>query len=383
MKKENMKNTACTVALFLFISSIVLISQAKAVDSVMTEGPEVIFISPGPSDDIFFSRMETFMKAAAEDLGIKLEVLYCQRNYVTTFNVINRLKKRKHLPHYLVLINENGMGRMILPWASDSGIKVILINEGIPDSERSFFGHPGTRFENWFCEFIPDDLEAGRLLADELISARVKQGDRDIRLAGLCGTAKTTSSDLRTRGLYQAAAAYPEVHILQVVPAFWDIERAATVTKGLLSRYPSLDIVWAASDGMGYGAARTLKQEGKSPGSDILTGGIDWTDFSFDMVKKGFFTATVGGHFMDGGWALVMIFDHFHGYSGPFPARSHFSVINRENIDRFACFFRTNAWNRIDFRCFSKTLNPTLDSYDFSLRAVLGQLHQEGCKDAR
>ncbi len=341
------------------------------------QGPSVIFISPGYKDDIFFYRMESFMRAAADDLGISLEILYGRRNYVTTYNVVRQLLSRKQLPDYLILINENDMGRMILPGLSGRGIRIILINEGIPERDRTFFGRPGEKYPDWFAQFLPDDLQAGRLLADELIRKRVEQGHRKINIAGLSGTAKATSSDLRVKGLYKTALLYPEVNVLQVVPAFWDIDRASKVTRGLLSRYDHLDIIWAASDGMALGAARAMREAGKRPGKDILTGGIDWTDFSFSMVKKGTFTATVGGHFMDGGWAMVMIYDDFNGYKGPFPEKSSFALINRENINRFASFFHCNKWDKIDFRHFSMTLNPKLHHYDFSFKAVMKELEAD------
>ena len=337
-------------------------------------GPSAIFISPGYRDDIFFSRMESFMKAAAHDLGIDLRILYGQRNYATTFKVVNQVLNRAKLPDYLVLVNENDMGRMLLPGLSGRSTRIILINEGIPQKDRESFGRPGEKYPQWFAEFLPDDLQAGRLLADELIRTRLKQGDKKINIVGLSGTAKTTSSDLRVQGLYQAASNYPEVNVLQVVPAYWDINRASKVTRGLLSRYSNVDIVWAASDGMAMGAARAIRQQGSKPGKDILIGGIDWIDISFSMVKTGTFTATVGGHFMDGGWAMVMIYDDYNGYKGPWPEKSSFAIINRENIDEFFPFFKCNSWESIDFRNFSMILNPKQRRYDFSLIAVLKEL---------
>ncbi len=361
----------------LFITCCLLIPVTGfSSESEIPPGPSVLFISPGNRDDIFFSRMESFMEAAAKDLNIDLEVLYGERNYATTIHVVNQVLSRKKLPQYLVLVNENDMGRLLLPGLSGRGVRIILINEGIAAKDSATFGRPGQKYRNWFAEFLPDDLHAGYLLADELIRARLKQGDKDINIVGLSGTVKTTSSSLRVKGLDKAANRYRQVKILQVVPAFYDIERAEHVTTGLLARYRNTDIVWAASDGMAVGAALAMRENGKKPGTDCLTGGIDWTNLSFDMVTTGTFTATVGGHFMDGAWALVMIYDDYNGYKGPFPKRSYFAVINRENIHRFYPFFMDNQWDDIDFRHFSMILNPDQKQYDFSFSAVLEQLNK-------
>jgi ABC-type sugar transport system substrate-binding protein len=320
--------------------------------------------------------MQTFMEDSAANLGIELETVYGKRNYVTSHHLASKIFNRSPRPDYLILINENDLGRALLPQADRLGIRTILINEGIPERERKFFGQPGERFRNWFCEFTPDDRQAGRLLASELIRVRRLQGDPKINIVGLSGTVKTTSSALRVEGLRDAVANHSGVKIRQVVPAYWDIDQAAKITAGLLKRYPETDIVWAASDGMAYGAVRALQAAGLHPGKDILTGGIDWTEFSFTEIKKGTFTATVGGHFMDGGWALVMIYDDYHHNLKAFSGKSHFSLINQRNLAAFQPFFSSNNWAGIDFKSFSHTLNPTLRHYDFSFAAVLKQLNQ-------
>ena len=35
--------------------------------------------------------------------------------------------------------------------------------------------------------------------------------------------------------------------------------------------------------------------------------------FAFEKVEQGVFTVSLGGHFMDGAWALTMIHDLHHG----------------------------------------------------------------------
>ncbi len=92
------------------------------------------------------------------------------------------------------------------------------------------------------------------------------------------------------------------------------------------------------------------------------------------MVQSGEFTATVGGHFMDGAWALIMIYDDYHQHLKTCPSKSAFAAVTRENIAEFRAFFSNDSWNEVDFRKFSMTLNPGLRQYDFSIRAMLDTL---------
>ena len=92
------------------------------------------------------------------------------------------------------------------------------------------------------------------------------------------------------------------------------------------------------------------------------------------MVEDGDFTVTVGGYFVDGAWGLVMLYDLIHGVEVPRFSTSHFSLITPKNVGRYRKHFGNNNWSRIDFKKFSKHLNPKLKKYDFGLKAVLEQV---------
>ena len=61
---------------------------------------------------------------------------------------------------------------------------------------------------------------------------------------------------------------------------------------------------------MALGAMEGVVAAGKSPGKDVFIGGLNWDPPALDKVKDGALVTTVGGHFMIGGWALVLLYDY-------------------------------------------------------------------------
>jgi ABC-type sugar transport system substrate-binding protein len=335
----------------------------------------VAFLNPADGDDPFFASMVAFMRRAAADLHIELAVIDCHRQASTMREKARALVASAEPPEYLLLVNEEGLAVEVLPAASARGIKVLILNEGLMVPDRQALGSPGERHTGWLGELMPDDRRAGFLLAQALFAAASEGGRRVPRRAGrlvACGLGGsfTSSSLLRINGLRQAVAEDGGVELCAVVPANWEKQRAADETAKLLDLHPELGVVWAASDQMALGAAEALAARGRVPGRDVVLGGIDWAPFAFEQVRRGTFVATVGGHFMDGAWALVLLHDYHRLPSrGPISEKSQLAVVTRENVDAYERLFAPGL--ATDFARFSRVLHPEQDAYRFSVDAVL------------
>jgi len=180
------------------------------VSATANNEPSVVFLNPGAKGDVFFELMTSFMQSAADDLRIKLEVIYCDRNHIKLRNEGIELLKRTVLPEYVLLINEKNAIADLLPDADAKGIKIFLFNEGILPEERSIHGSPETVYKNWFAEYLPDDFQAGYLLAKTLIDKALQLGMVDhkgiLSIAGISGSFRTGSSSLRVQGLKKAVS---------------------------------------------------------------------------------------------------------------------------------------------------------------------------------
>lgn len=344
------------------------------------QGTSVTFLNPGGKDDAFFGMMTEFMQAAAEDLGFSLEVIYCDRDHLKMDEEGRKLLQRKKLPEYLILINEKNSAVSIMLEASALGIKVALINEGLQGEDVKALGGPGERVANWVLEMLPDDEQAGYMLARTLLDTARSRGLIDeggyVHLVGLAGTFQTGSSTSRVQGLRRAIRDDGRAILHQVVPAYWEEEKAKQLTPQLLSRYPETQVVWAASDLMAIGAYKGTKSRATST-HPVIYGGIDWAEVVLPFVADDKLAATVGGHFMDGAWALVVLYDLHNGYSLENPRYlTEFSLITEDNAIEFLRYFGRHDWNVVDFRRFSKAFNKNMTHYRFGLKPVMEQLRQ-------
>lgn len=359
---------------FALLAAVVLV--VPALGHAETK-PVVVFVSPGEEHDAFFGLMNDFMRAAAADLGFDLVTYYGHRNHVVIDENVKAIFKRNPLPDYIIGMNARGSGKALLDLAEKHGVKTVFVNQSFLGDQRKMMGHPGGIYKEWLFEYLPDDSHAGYILAKALIEKARARGLKDengkINVVGISGQPASSASILREKGLRRAIAEYPDVRLLQLSHAGWKRDKARDISKRILDRYPEIAVIWSASDLMGVGISDGIREFGKVPGRDVLTGGVDWAAFALDMVANNEFVCTVGGHFMDGAWAMVMLYDYMHGIKLPDESTSHFSLITSENVKAFRNRFGTGNWGQIDFREFSKHHNPKLKKYEFGLEGVLKQ----------
>ena len=149
---------------------------------------------------------------------------------------------------------------------------------------------------------------------------------------------------------------------------------ASQKTESLLRRYPNISVVWAASDFLSFGALEGAKKQAGESSERLVSGGIDWTNEGQQAVSNRNMTATVGGHFMEGGWALVLLHDYHHGKDFEKPLglqiKTKMSALDENNIGPYLQSFGTNDWSKINFKQFSRVYNPELKEYTFNLDNV-------------
>jgi len=346
--------------------------------AVAVEKPLVAFANPASKTDAFWELVTSFMQAAADDLGFELKVYYADRNHVLIDENVNSIYSQEPRPDFVIGMNARGSGTAMLELGEATGIKTVFINQSFLTNDRTLMGLPGERYKNWLFEYLPDDVHSGYLLAKTLIDDAFARGLTDtngmLQIVGVTGHELSSASILRVQGLKKAVAEYPNVVLDQLVKADWKRDRAHDLALGLIGRYPEIGVFWSASDVMSMGVIDAIGELGKVANKDILTGGVDWANSALPLVKGDVMTASVGGHFMDGGWALVMLYDLIHGEEVPPMSLSRFSVLTKGNVDIYSDRFGGNDWSQIDFRKFSKHLNPKVKEYDFGLEAVLNQV---------
>ncbi len=288
------------------------------------------------------------------------------------------LASRKDRPDYLILINDLNIATEVLPLAANAGIKVLLITQGMLAADRHLVGEPRGLYPNWLGELLPDDRATGFLLANTLIEearARGKRaGDGRIHICGLSAN-YTPASLFRVRGLQDAVARHSDVVLDETVLADWDRDKAVWWTGELLQRNPGTSVIWAADDTMALGACEAIETAGLVPGRDVFIGGVDWAPFALPCVLDGTFTTSLGGHFMDAAWGLIMLYDYHHGRDfGSLQVRSSNVPVTSLNVGEYLRLMDRSHWQKIDFSKVSRVRNPSREDRELSPTAVFNQI---------
>ena len=362
----------------------VLVATSVAVPAEVWADPiKVTFISPSPRTKYpFWNDYISFMETAADSLGIELTVLEATSRYDIldkAHNVLNAQEK----PDYLSFIYLAQSSLAVLRLAEEQGVKSVIANTDVTDDERAAAGKPRGRFRHWIGHIFPDDRLAGYQLAAELMDRGGDLGlrteDGTLRILGVGGNLTASSAIDRRKGLEQALDEDSDVKLDRFVLAKWHRDIACEKTKILLQLYKESRIVWAVNDNTAFGVLDAMKHCGLVPGRDCLTGGIDWSPDGIEAVKDGQMLLTIGGHFMEGAWVLVLLYDYHHGVdfaSSGVTMHSQMRTIDRDTLDTYLPVLDRANWGDIDFKHFTKTHNQDLTEYDFSPDAVVNELHQ-------
>lgn len=334
-------------------------------------------ISPGKSSEPYWIEATNAMQQAAEQLGVELEVFFAERNHLKQIQLTQQIAARdpaKH-PNYLILLGSKGTLSAQLDIASDARIPTLLAFNTVTPADRSLVGYPREKHPLWLGSVAADAEEGGYLLATSLFDQALSRlpPDATPELIAIAGDRSSGTSIGRNLGLHQALSEFPQIRLRQMVFADWSGSKAKQQTEHLLKRYPRAQLVWAASDLLAYGAIEALALE-TAPRGDVFIGAINITDRALKSVVSNEFTTLAGGHHMAGAWAVVMLYDHYHGYDF-----SHLEDGTERNYSMFSLLtpalasqLLSNKEHRVpDFCLFSRACNPDWSGYDFSFAGWL------------
>lgn len=358
--------------LALFLIAALLSWPAQAVS--------VAFINPGRSTEAFWLAASNAMAQASQSLGIRLEVLYAEREHLRGLELVKALVARPvaERPDYLLFSNDYGTAPEMLRLVDGSGIRVLLVFSAIHGVDQRQVGRPREKYPFWLGSLEPDAEEAGYLTAKSLIEkgrqARLQGSDGLLHLLALAGDRSTPSSAARNSGLQRALAEAPDVVLDQLVYANWNLDKAAEKTRWLIRRHPEARLLWSGSDQIAFGAMKAWRERGGTPGRDGLFSGVNTSTQAMEAIQRGELSALAGGHFLAGAWGLVMVHDHARGRDfseeGLDLVRPMFTLFNPERARYFVQRFG-GAQLPLDFRQYSKALNPRVQRYQFDVAVLL------------
>ncbi|MDG6399416.1 ABC transporter substrate-binding protein [Pseudomonas quasicaspiana] len=271
----------------------------------------VVFLSPGPSSDGYWSTYARFMQAAATRLDMSLTVRYSNRDTRKLVELARDALQGESRPDYLMFSNELNIAPEILRLSQGSDVKLFAVNNTLTADQLRILGDLPQRYPNFIGSLVGDDEEGGYLTAKRLIGlhAPLAAGET-MEMLAFAGTNTTPVSLKREQGLHRALAEHPEIRLRQIVLGGWRRDRAYEQALMLFKRYPHISLVWSANDQMAFGAMDAARATGREPGKSVLFSSINWSPQSLDALQDGRISALAGGHFMLGGLAMILLHDY-------------------------------------------------------------------------
>jgi ABC-type sugar transport system substrate-binding protein len=344
----------------------------------------IVFVNPGKTGEVYWDMVAQTMQAAGGKLNANVEVLTSERNYRTMQELGLGVVARPDKPDFLILSNEESAAVPILEAAEAAGVKTLLLSNTLIGEDAARLGPPRRKLKTWLGDITTDLTTAGARMANALIGAarneKWQSPDGKIHLLGIGGDEITPASIARNAGLQLAVASAPDVVVDRMLFANWTQSEAEQVAANYLSWAQRKGIrpagIWAGNDPMALGALKAVASAGLSPGQDIQVVGLNWSEDALREIKAGRLLLTDGGHFLLGGWSIVLLRDYADGCD--FAAASPHvevktSAITRDNLASVGALIKSRAFERIDFTLF-RAKAGRCGQYDFSVAALISSL---------
>ncbi len=319
----------------------------------------VAFLNPGKQGERFWDQVTTTMELAAGQLELDLKVYYSERSKVEMRKIGLEIVNQPDAPDFLVLVNEEEAAIPILIEAEKRGIKTLFFNHSIePQRLSGKLGQVGYLMGS----VVPDMESAGRRMTEQLVGAAEMRGlrssDGKIHVLGLAGDEISATSIARTQGLYNVVSGRTDIALDRVLFANWNLEESYKLTSrylGLLkNRGDKGVVIWAANDPMALGAIKALKEGGFQPGDNAYVVGLNWSPEAVTSIERGDMLLSDGGHFLGGGWMMVLIADYLNGCTflqpgSPKEISLITSTLDRVSIQKLKPILDEKGLERIDF----------------------------------
>jgi ABC-type sugar transport system substrate-binding protein len=370
-------NVLSLITFILIYSSVVYTQPCHALGN--EDKPNIVFIIPADEGFHFWDSEINFAKAVAQTHGFELNIVHTPRKYRNRFDVVNFVKNTLDglptSPDLVITSFWLGSEQKMLAMLSEKNIPTITINSSISAEQLSILGNPREKYPLWLGHISPDDVEVGEQLGELLISHAKQQKQCStarckVDLFAITGLNYSAVSIQRVDGLKKALIHHRWSSLINVVYGNWKRETVADMMSTVTTRHPHIDAYWVASDIMAYGIRDGLEKLNMTLPEDTLVGSIDWSAPTVGEIRQGHIDFSLGGHFMEAGWALMLFADYQAGIDFKQDVgtiiTTPFSVLKKSNIDSLGTFLSAPEWSSNNLSQYSKSLNPSLKTYSLS-----------------
>jgi ABC-type sugar transport system substrate-binding protein len=329
--------------------------------AALAENPDIGVIVP-TLDAQFWNAYVEFMQKGADELGVDLVVLNADNKPDQMIKSLEDLVAQGidgiiFTPYWATAVPGLTMAR-------EANIPVIMTDS------YADFDPQDELFPNYLAFVGPSDRDAGRQMAEALFEAIAPAEDGNKYIAVVNGTAGTSVAIDRRAGLQDALDAHPEVVVVGEVDGNFVRDTSQTVFESLWQGNPNIQGVWAANGGTATGVMAAITNAGSTPGEDIMVVAMDLNPENVDAVESGELLFDIGGHWLQGGFALVMLYDHLNGHEIPADianVKLDLLPLTQDRVAQFRADFPDGV-PEYDFQSRSKAYNPDAETAVFEMQ---------------
>lgn len=222
----------------------------------------------------FTIELSDSVKAAAEDLGVKLVVFDGGQDVSKQISQVESAINQGYAGILIEPASVDGIKPAVTA-ASKAGIPLVTINQRITNQElaRAFVG--------------VEHVEGGEI--EMKYAAEVLGGKGKIAL--LLGPLGSDGQIGRTTGYYNVLEDYPDIEVVYEQSANWRTDEALKLTENWLQTGVELVAIVANNDGMAMGALKAV--EDAKMLDKIMVFGVDATPDALAAVSEGRLAATI------------------------------------------------------------------------------------------
>jgi ABC-type sugar transport system substrate-binding protein len=304
----------------------------------------------------FWVRLSKFAEKAAEELGFKLVVLDSRDSGDVQIKNAEDLISRK--VDGLTFVAYWYTGPRVLQMCERAGIPVVIMDTYVVGVK------PQEEYKQYIAYIGPYNFKAGYGIADYLVKHVQPGADGKKKLVALYGTLGTSVAEERRVGLMACLSEHPDVALVGGQTANFRRDDGMKVMEDFLIAHSDIQAVWCANDEMALGAIMAIENAGKQ--KDIIVGGMDLNDEAVQAIIDGKYAYSAGGHWLQGGFAVTMLYDYLNGYKIA-KEDSHVELVLAEVPDKETAIKLRNEWlpfPKWDFKEYSKTYSgPSVKAY--------------------
>lgn len=255
----------------------------------------------------FWVRSVKFAQKAAKELGFNLIVLDSRDS--GDLNIKNAQDLISRRVDALTFVAYWLTGPRILQMCERAGIPVFVHDTYVVGVK------PQEVYKQYIAYIGPYNFKGGYAIADYLIKHMRTSNDGRKKMVSLPGLLGTSVAEERRVGLLACLAEHPEVDLIAEQGGNFRRDNGMKIMEDMLSAYSDIGAVWTPCDEVALGAIIAIEKAGRQ--NQMIVGGMDMNDEAVQALIDGRYAFTLGGHWLQEGFVVTMMYDYLHGFKIP------------------------------------------------------------------